>query len=47
MQAPSAKQRIRATAKKEKQTPYDADDAGPYGQHHLHHWDSISGLSQF
>ena len=26
----------------EKRTPNDADDAGPLGQHHQHHWGPVS-----
>ena len=26
----------------EKRSPNDADDAGPLGQHHQHHWGSVS-----
>ena len=30
----------------EKRTPNDADDAGPLGQHHQHHWGPVSPFYQ-
>ena len=30
----------------EKQTPNDADDAGPFGQYHQHHWGPVSPFSR-
>ena len=31
----------------EKRTPNDADDAGPLGQHHRHHWGPVSPFAWF
>ena len=31
----------------EKRTPNDADDAGPLGQHHRHHWGPVSPFARF
>ena len=31
----------------EKRTPNDADDAGPLGQHHQHHWGPVSPFAWF
>ena len=33
--------------KMEKRTPNDADDAGPLGQHHRHHWGPVSPFAWF
>ena len=30
----------------EKRTPNDADDAGPFGQYHQHHWGPVSPFAR-
>ena len=37
---------VHGRPKLEKRTPNDADDAGPLGQHHRHHWGPVSPLAR-